>query len=382
MKSKLTSGASIFHIMTELSNKHDAINLSQGFPGFNPDSRLLNLVCDFIKGENNQYAPMSGIPELRNNIANKINKYSGRNVHPDKEVTVSDGATEALFSVIMGVVHPGDEVVVFDPAYDNYVPAVLLAGGTTKHVPLIRTDNRPDYHIDFQMLKESISKKTKLIILNFPHNPTGSILKKSDLEALEEIVSHNNVYLMSDEVYEHIVFDGMKHLSLASNDALWERSFVVSSFGKTFHATGWKVGYCAAPEELTNEMRQIHQWSCYSVVTPIQLGIAKFLETYPEYIDTLSDFYESKRNLFCGLIKNSNFSFQPSAGSFYQLLDYSEISSENDTSFAEKLTKEIGVASIPISVFYNEPPKEHKLRFCFAKDDAVIEKAAGKLCQL
>ena len=382
MKSKLTSGASIFHIMTELSNKHDAINLSQGFPGFNPDSRLLNLVCDFIKGENNQYAPMSGIPELRNNIANKINKYSGRNVHPDKEVTVSDGATEALFSVIMGVVHPGDEVIVFDPAYDNYVPAVLLAGGTTKHVPLIRTDNRPDYHIDFQMLKESISKKTKLIILNFPHNPTGSILKKSDLEALEEIVSHSNVYLMSDEVYEHIVFDGMKHLSLASNDALWERSFVISSFGKTFHATGWKVGYCAAPEELTNEMRQIHQWSCYSVVTPIQLGIAKFLETYPEYIDTLSDFYESKRNLFCGLIKNSNFSFQPSAGSFYQLLDYSEISSENDTSFAEKLTKEIGVASIPISVFYNEPPKEHKLRFCFAKDDAVIEKAAGKLCQL
>jgi len=382
MKSKLTSGASIFHIMTELSNKHDAINLSQGFPGFNPDSRLLNLVCDFIKGENNQYAPMSGIPELRNNIANKINKYSGRNVHPDKEVTVSDGATEALFSVIMGVVHPGDEVIVFDPAYDNYVPAVLLAGGTTKHLPLIRTDNRPDYHIDFQMLKESISKKTKLIILNFPHNPTGSILKKSDLEALEEIVSHSNVYLMSDEVYEHIVFDGMKHLSLASNDALWERSFVISSFGKTFHATGWKVGYCAAPEELTNEMRQIHQWSCYSVVTPIQLGIAKFLETYPEYIDTLSDFYESKRNLFCGLIKNSNFSFQPSAGSFYQLLDYSEISSENDTSFAEKLTKEIGVASIPISVFYNEPPKEHKLRFCFAKDDAVIEKAAGKLCQL
>ena len=325
---------------------------------------------------------MSGIPELRNNIANKINKYSGRSVNPEKEVTVSDGATEALFSVIMGVVHPGDEVIVFDPAYDNYVPAVLLAGGTTKHIPLIRTNNRPDYHIDFQMLKESISKKTRLIILNFPHNPTGSILTKSDLEALEEIVSHNKVYLMSDEVYEHIVFDGMKHLSLASNDALWKRSFVVSSFGKTFHATGWKVGFCAAPEELTNEMRQIHQWSCYSVVTPIQLGIAKFLETYPEYIDTLSDFYESKRNLFCSLIKNSNFSFQPSAGSFYQLLDYSEISSENDTSFAEKLTKEIGVASIPISVFYDDPPKEQKLRFCFAKDDAVIEEAAGKLCRL
>ena len=187
---------------------------------------------------------------------------------------------------------------------------------------------------------------------------------------------------MSDEVYEHIVFDGMKHLSLASNDALWQRSFVVSSFGKTFHATGWKVGFCAAPEELTNEMRQIHQWSCYSVVTPIQLGIAKFLETYPEYIDTLSDFYESKRNLFCSLIKNSNFSFQPSAGSFYQLLDYSEISSENDTSFAEKLTKEIGVASIPISVFYDDPPNEQKLRFCFAKNDAVIEQAAEKLCQL
>ncbi len=382
MKSKLKASTTIFHTMTELANKHEAINLSQGFPGFNPDKRLLNMVSDFVHGENNQYAPMSGVPELRTSISKKIEKYYGRKIHSDNEVTVTDGATEALFSVIMTVVHPGDEVIVFDPAYDNYEPAVILAGGVTKHVPLIKSRDNPDYHIDWQILKDSINKKTRLIILNFPHNPTGAILSESDLDELAEVLTKYDVYLMSDEVYEHIVFDGNRHLSLASHDDLWSRSFVISSFGKTFHATGWKIGYCIAPKKLTDEMRLIHQWSCYSVVTPIQLAIAKFMHTYPEYIDTLCNFYESKRDLFCSLLKESNFDFRPSAGSFYQLLDYSQISKEKDVIFAEKLTKEIGVASIPISVFYGNPPNEQKLRFCFAKEDSVIEEAAKKLCSL
>jgi len=382
MKSKLNSGTSIFHVMTELSNKHGAINLSQGFPGFNPDSRLLEMVCKFVKGNNNQYAPMTGVPELRESVTKKIEKFYGRATSPDNEVTICDGATEALFSIILATVHPGDEVIVFDPAYDNYVPAVVLAGGVTKHVPLIKTTDRVDYHIDWQMLKDTINKKTKLIIINFPHNPTGAILNENDLKLLAEITRNTSIYIMADEVYEHIVFEGEKHLSLLCHDELWSRSFVISSFGKTFHATGWKVGYCAAPAELTEEMRQIHQWSCYSVVTPIQLGLAEFMHTYPEYIETLCDFYEKKRDLFCNLIKNSKFTFRPSAGSFYQLLDYRKISNENDVSFAKKLTKEIGVASIPISVFYKDPPKERKLRFCFAKEDAVLKEAAKKLCQL
>jgi len=382
MNRKLDTGTSIFHVMTELSNKHEAINLSQGFPGFNPDSRLLEMVCKYLNGNNNQYAPMTGVPELRESVAKKIQKFYGRTIDSNNEVTICDGATEALFSIILAIVHPGDEVIVLDPAYDNYVPAVILAGGKTKHIPLIKTTDRVDYHIDWQMLKDAINEKTKLIIINFPHNPTGAILNEDDLNMLAEITRNTSTYIMADEVYEHIVFEGEKHLSLLCHDELWSRSFVISSFGKTFHATGWKVGYCAAPAELTEEMRQIHQWSCYSVVTPIQLGLAEFMHTFPEYIETLCDFYEKKRDLFCDLIKNSKFTFRPSAGSFYQLLDYSQISNEDDVSFARKLTKEIGVASIPISVFYKDPPQEQKLRFCFAKEDDVLEKAAKKLCQL
>lgn len=382
MKSKLDTGSSIFTIMTELSNKHDAINLSQGFPGFNPDPRLLELVCKYIRSDNNQYAPMAGIPALQDCIAEKIKKFYGRTIDARQEVTICDGATEGLFSVIQAVVYPNDEVIVFDPAYDNYGPDIVLAGAITRHVPLIRTKERNDYHIDWQKLKDTINEKTKLIILNFPHNPTGAILRSEDLDTLADILRDTSIYIMSDEVYEHIVFDGKKHLSLASHDELWSRSFVISSFGKTFHATGWKVGYCAAPIELSKEMRQIHQWTCYSVVTPIQHGLAEFMQTCPDYIDSLSSFYEAKRDYFCKLIESSKFSYQFSAGSFYQLLDYSGISEEKDTSFAKKLTEEIGVASIPISVFYENPPFEQKLRFCFAKEDDILEQAAEKLCRL
>ena len=382
MKGKLDTGSSIFSIMTELSNECDAINLSQGFPGFNPDSRLLDMVCKYIQGNNNQYAPMAGIPALQECIATKIEKFYGRAINASQEITICDGATEALFSIIQAAVHPEDEVIVFDPAYDNYAPAILLAGGITRHIPLIRSKERTDYHIDWQRLRDTINDKTKLIILNFPHNPTGAILKAEDLDILADILRETSIYLMSDEVYEHIVFDSQKHLSLASHDELWERSFVISSFGKTFHATGWKVGYCAAPPILTEELRQIHQWTCYSVVTPIQCGLAEFMQTHPEYIETLPKFYEAKRDHFCKLIDNSRFTYTPSAGSFYQLLDYSLISDLDDVAFAKKLTREIGVASIPISVFYDCPPDEKKLRFCFAKEDNILELAAERLCTL
>tara|TARA_B100001094_G_scaffold300669_1_gene326280 strand:+ start:252 stop:1400 length:1149 start_codon:yes stop_codon:yes gene_type:complete len=382
MKGKLNTGSSIFSVMTELSNECNAINLSQGFPGFNPDSRLLDMVCKYVQGNNNQYAPMAGIPALQECIATKIEKFYGRVINASEEITICDGATEALFSIIQAAVHPGDEVIVFDPAYDNYAPAIELANGITRHVPLIRTKERADYHIDWQRLKDTINSKTKLIILNFPHNPTGAILEAEDLEILADILRETSIYLMSDEVYEHIVFDNQQHLSLASHNELWERSFVISSFGKTFHATGWKVGYCAAPPLLTEELRQIHQWTCYSVVTPIQCGLAEFMQTYPEYIETLPKFYEAKRDHFCKLINHSQFTFTPSAGSFYQLLDYSSISDLDDVTFAKKLTKEIGVASIPISVFYECPPDEKKLRFCFAKENNILELAAEQLCAL
>jgi len=382
MESKLQSGISIFHVMTELSNENNAINLSQGFPGFDPDPRLLDLVSKHVHSGNNQYAPMQGVPKLLEEIAKKSEKFYSRKLDPSSEITICDGATEALFSGIQAIVRPGDEVIVFDPVYDAYEPSVALAGGITKHIPLITSETRTDYHIDWQKLSETINHKTRLLILNFPQNPTGAILNSEDLDQLAEIVRNTSIYLMSDEVYEHIVFDGNKHLSLMGHDELWERSFVISSFGKTFHATGWKVGYCAAIPELTKELQQIHQWTCYAVVTPIQHALGEFMETAPEYLETLSPFYEKKRDHFCNLVKNSGFKFQPAAGTFFQLLDYSEISKENDADFARRLTKEIGVASIPISVFYESPPDEQKLRFCFGKNDDILEEAAIKLCEL
>jgi methionine aminotransferase len=383
MQSKLPdTGLSIFAVMTQLSNECGAINLSQGFPSFNPDQRLLDLVEQYLRSDANQYAPMSGVPSLRRNIGEKVARLYGRNVDVDTEVTVCDGATEGLFSTIQAVVNTGDEVIVFDPAYDSYEPAVTLAGGITRHLPLIKTVDRPDYHIDWQQLAETINNRTRLIILNFPHNPTGVTLSDDDLASLADVVRDTAVYLLSDEVYEHIIFDDEKHRSLLCHDELWPRTFVISSFGKTYHATGWKVGYCVAPAELTTEFRKIHQWACYCVVTPIQYALADFMEMTPEHYRELPAFYEEKRDRFCTLLKNSRFTFTPTAGTFFQVLDYAEISEEDDVSYSRHLTREIGVASIPISVFCQQPPPDRKLRFCFAKDDATLEKAAEKLCRL
>lgn len=383
MDSKLPStGTSIFSVMSALSDECGAINLSQGFPSFNPPQPLLDLVGKYLNDGANQYAPMPGVPPLRQAIAEKIALLYGRNIDPDAEITVCDGATEGLFSAIQAVVRQGDEVIVFDPAYDAYEPSVTLAGGKTRHIPLVTSTRDPDFHIDWDRLRDTINGHTRLIVLNFPQNPTGVILAAADLDRLADIVRDTGIYLISDEVYEHIVFEGASHASLLRHAELWDRSFVISSFGKTYHATGWKVGYCVAPKVLTAEFRKVHQWVCYAVITPVQFAIAEYMRQAPAHYADLPTFYEKKRDRFCHLVKDSRFSFRPARGTFFQLLDYSDITDEGDVSYAKKLTREIGVASIPVSVFFAEGTERHLLRFCFAKDDVILAEAAARLCQL
>ncbi|MDX1403609.1 MAG: methionine aminotransferase [Woeseiaceae bacterium] len=383
MDSKLPdTGTTIFAVMTALSESCGAINLSQGFPSFNPNQELLDRVTHYLMNGANQYAPMTGVPALRQAIAAKVERLYGRTVDPEVEVTISDGATEGLFSAIHAVVRPGDEVIVFDPAYDSYEPAVTLAGGTTIHLPLVPPDEHNDFRIDWNRLADAVSLKTRAIILNFPHNPSGAILYPGDLDKLADIVRDSSTYLISDEVYEHIVFDGHEHQSLLRHDELWQRAFVISSFGKTYHATGWKVGYCIAPPVLSSEFRKIHQWTCYAVVTPIQHAIADYMQATPNHYDELPRFYAQKRDRFCELVSDSRFRLRPAKGTFFQLLDYSDITDEDDVDYARRLTREIGVASIPVSVFCESPPPSKHLRFCFAKDDDILEKAASKLCRL
>ncbi|MEE8344108.1 MAG: methionine aminotransferase [Woeseiaceae bacterium] len=375
-------GTTIFTVMSQLALDCNAINLSQGFPSFEPPDDLLSLIEHYLRSGANQYAPMPGVPALRAAIAAKVASLYGRSADADTEITVCDGATEGLFSSIQAIVRPGDDVIVFDPAYDSYEPAITLAGGRTVHIPLTRAGDGFDYHIDWQRLADTVSEKTRLIILNFPQNPIGSILAAADLDSLAEIVRDTEILLLSDEVYEHIVFDGARHQSMLMHDELWQRSLVISSFGKTYHATGWKVGYCIAPAPLTEEFRKVHQFNCFAVVTPIQHALADFMTTTPQHHLQLATFYQAKRDYFCDLVTASRFEFEPAKGTFFQILDYSAISDENDVSYARRLTREIGVASIPISVFCDEPLPGNKLRFCFAKDDATLATAAEKLCQL
>ena len=383
MDSKLpATGTTIFTVMSTLAAECGAINLSQGFPSFNPDQALLDKVNEYLNKDANQYAPMTGVPALREAIAGKVEALYDRAVDMQTEVTVCTGATEGLFSAIQAVVRSGDEVIVFDPAYDSYEPSVTLAGGTTLHVPLVTSDERPDFHIDWDRLRDTVSEKTRLIMLNFPHNPTGVILSADDLDQLADVVRDTGIYLISDEVYEHIVFDGEDHQSLLRHDELWERTFVISSFGKTYHATGWKVGYCVAPPVLTTEFRKIHQWVCFAVVTPVQHALADYMVATPDHYRQLPAFYQQKRDHFCRLLQDSRFSLRPANGTFFQLLDYSEITDEDDVSYAKRLTRDIGVASIPISVFCEQPAEQRLLRFCFAKDDEILEEAGEHLCQL
>ena len=383
MDSKLpATGTTIFTVMSQLAAECGALNLSQGFPEFNPDERLVEHVYRHMRDGSNQYAPMMGTPALRAALAEKVRLLYERDASADSEITVCSGATEGLFSAIHATVRPGDEVIVFDPAYDSYEPAVTLAGGVTRHVPLVTTPSRRDLHIDPERLKDAISDRTRLIILNFPHNPSGALIEPGDLDVLAESIRDRDVYLLSDEVYEHIVFDGAKHHSLLTHDELWERSFVISSFGKTYHVTGWKIGYCVAPEALTREFRKVHQWNTFTTVTPMQLALADFLADTPGHYDELCAFYEAKRDRFCDLLTASRFGVRKAAGTFFQVLDYAKISDEDDVGFARRLTTESGIASIPVSVFCEAPTGRSELRFCFAKNDETLEQAAEILCRL
>lgn len=370
----------IFTVMSALADRHSAINLSQGFPDFDGPPELLARVQHYLTNGFNQYPPMAGVPALREAIAHKVADLYGLTCSPESEVTVTAGATEALFCAIAAVVNQGDEVILFDPCYDSYDPVIRLQGGVPVHLPL----SAPEYRVNWDTVSDAISDRTRLIIINTPHNPTGSIWDAEDLQALQMLIEDKPIFLVGDEVYEHIIFDDRLHESLCRYPDLYERSFVISSFGKTYHVTGWKVGYCVAPPELTKEFRRIHQFVTFTVNTPVQYGLADFLAAEPDHHKQLGSFYQTKRDYFCGLLADSKFQFTPSSGTYFQLLDYSRISAESDVALARRWTEESGIASIPVSVFYQrsvpEPPAV--LRFCFAKGNATLERAAEILCSL
>jgi len=371
-------GTTIFTVMSALADQHQALNLSQGFPDFATPEELLDRVSAHMSAGHNQYAPMAGILALREAIVRKTLSCCNRQVNPDTEVTVTSGATSALFNAIQAFIHPGDEVIVFDPAYDSYDPAIRLAGGKAVHLPLLA----PDFSIDWNQVSAAITPRTAMLILNSPHNPTGAVISAADIESLKALVRDTRIILLSDEVYEHIIFDNRRHESLLRDDELFERSLVISSFGKTFHMTGWKIGYCVAPKALMQEFRRIHQFTQFCVVTPMQWALADFLDNHAEHYLQLGQFYEAKRDHFAALLAESRFKLTPSAGTYFQLADYSAISDMPDTEFTRWMTIEKGVAAIPVSVFYESPPEQQIIRFCFAKNSATLKEAAEILCAI
>ena len=368
---------SIFAVMSKLAIDNQAINLSQGFPDFNVSPDLINLITENMRKGNNQYAPMPGLPILRERIAEKIYKSYGASYDPDTEITVTAGATQALYTAISAFVRDEDEVIIFEPAYDSYSPAIKLNRGIVKYAKL----RLPDYHIDWQEVSRLISHRTRMIILNTPHNPTGAVLSKEDLDQLHNITKNTDIVILSDEVYEHLIFDGKKHYSLSAYPGLAERSIIIASFGKTFHATGWKMGYAAAPVRLMNEFRKTHQFIVFAVNTPIQYALAEFLKNEENYIG-LGAFYQKKRDYFLDLVKDSKFKPIPTFGTYFQVLDYSGISDKKEMEFAEWLIKEHKVASVPVSAFYHKKDDHKMLRFCFAKKEETLEQAAELLCKI
>lgn len=371
-------GTTIFTVMSRLAQECGAINLSQGFPDFDPPPRLVELVTQKMREGVNQYAPMAGWPPLLQAIAAKVAALYGRRLVGDAEVTVTSGATEALFCAIHAVVRPGDEVILLEPAYDSYEPAVELAGGLVVRVPL----QRPSFGVDWQRVRDAMTARTRLLIVNTPHNPTGAVFSDADLDALGEVLLDSSVLVLADEVYEHIVFGGRRHAGLLGRPELAERSFVVSSFGKTFHCTGWKIGYCVAPPALTRAFRKVHQFVQFAVATPMQAGLAEFLAESPGHALGLAAFYEPKRDHFCRLLERTPLAFVPAAGTYFQLADYSRVSDLPDVEFARWLTREVGVAAIPVSVFSASPPSERLVRFCFAKGEATLDAAGERLSVL
>ncbi len=364
----------IFTTVGNLARKHGAIDLSQGFPNFPSDPNLIALVSKAMQNGHNQYAPMQGHYGLREAISEKILKTHDYAYHPETEITVTVGATQAIFTAITAFVNSGDEVIVVKPAYDCYEPAIALNGGVPVYLQLAH----PEYSIDWEALQNLITSKTKMIILNTPHNPTGRILSKDDMLMLEVILKPTNILLLSDEVYEHIIFDGKEHESACRYPDLANRSFICASFGKTFHVTGWKIGYCAAPEHLMKEFRKVHQFAVFCVDHPVQRAMAKYLENESHYLN-LNDFYQQKRDYFIDGLSGSNFKWEPSKGTYFQLLDYTNITDDNDEVFAKRLIIEKGLASIPISSFNLDGRNDNVLRFCFSKKQETLEKAVDIL---
>jgi methionine aminotransferase len=371
-------GTTIFSVMSQLATEHKAVNLGQGFPDFDGPQWLHDALAAAMNSGKNQYAPMTGVPKLREQIALKTERLYGRKVNPDTEVTVTSGATEALFAAIAATVRPGEEVIVLDPCYDSYEPAVELAGGRTVHVPL----SLPDFSVDWQRVKDAMSPKTRLVLLNSPHNPSGAVLEARDLDTLADILRGSDTFVLADEVYEHIIFDGRAHQSVLRHAELAARSFVVSSFGKTYHCTGWKVGYCIAPPPLSAEFRKVHQYLTFCTFQPAQWAFAEALERDPQHYLELPAFYQAKRDRFRALLAPSRFQLLPVAGAYFQLVDYSAISAQDDLNFCEWLVREAGVAAIPVSAFYETPPEARLVRLCFAKNDATLAAAAERLCRL
>jgi len=369
-------GTTIFTVMSQMALDHGAINLSQGYPDYDGPALLKERLAWHVEHGHNQYAPLAGVPALREQIAAKVARCYGRGVDPAQEITVTPGATEAIYCAVTAVVRPGDEVIMFDPVYDCYDPAVRLAGGVAVHLPLAA----PDYRIDWDVVARSITPRTRVIMVNSPHNPTGSVLDAADIAALTALAERHDLIVIADEVYEHLVFDGRRHESVLRAPRLAARSYAVFSFGKTYHVTGWKTGYCVAPPTLMTEFRRVHQFVAFVAVTPLQYALADYMAANPGHVDELPAFYQRKRDLFNAALAGSRLRFTPSAGTFFQLVDYAAVSDLDELAMAAWLTQSVGVAAIPMSVFYQSPPATGRtVRFCFCKEDETLLRAAALL---
>lgn len=380
MHSKLADvGLTIFSQMTQLAQQHGALNLSQGFPDFPAPLALKEALTKHVMADANQYAPMTGLPALREQVAALIDRCYGASVCPESEITITPGATEAIFCAIQTLVHPGDEVIVLDPCYDSYEPSVRLAGGIARHVPLDEA-----FAPDWEAFAAVINDRTRLVIINSPHNPSGAVFTKADLDQLADLTESRNIYVLSDEVYEHLVYEGAQHHSVLAHPQLYERAVVVSSFGKSFHVTGWKTGYLVAPPALSAEIRKVHQYVSFCAPTPLQWALADFMQQHPEHVEELAAFYQAKRDRLCAAMAGSRFSFAPAAGTYFQLVDYSAIRDDlDDVAMARWLTEEKGIAGIPLSVFYQSPPAGQRwLRLCFAKTNETLDRAGELLCKI
>ncbi len=378
IQSKLPDvGTTIFTVMSSLASQYKAINLGQGFPDYPMNAELVELVHKAMRDGYNQYTHMCGLPALRERIAEKIESLYTTRINPETEITITPGGTYAIYTALTTILQPGDEVIVFEPAYDSYIPNIEINGGVPVLIPLVH----PEYKIDWELVKQKISPKTRVIMLNTPHNPTGAVLDAEDIKQLQSIVGGTGILILSDEVYEHLIFDNKKHESMLGYTGLYERSFVCFSFGKVYDCTGWKMGYCVAPPALMKEFRKVHQFNAFSCSTPVQYALTEFLPKKENYLQ-LGPLLQEKRDYFLNLMKQTRFKALPSHGSYFQLYSYADISNENEKEFAIRVTKECGVASIPVSVFYKNGPDNKVLRFCFSKKEATLEEAANRLMKL